>query len=74
MNDLVVVVLVGCFLLLYALPALVASSRGHQQTMAITVLTLLLGWSLLGWIIALVWACTAIRPTPAPTGALTHTP
>jgi hypothetical protein len=67
MNDLVVVVLVGLFLVIYALPALVASSRGHQQTMAITVLTLLLGWSLLGWIIALVWACTAIRPAPAPT-------
>jgi hypothetical protein len=43
---------------LYVLPALVASSRHHRQTMAITVLNLLLGWTLLGWVGALVWSCT----------------
>jgi hypothetical protein len=43
---------------LYVLPALVAASRHHRQTMAITVLNVLLGWTLLGWAGALVWSCT----------------
>lgn len=50
---------------LYVLPALVAASRHHRQTMAITVLNLLLGWTLLGWAGALVWSCT----NPAAVGA-----
>ena len=41
-------------LTIYFLPAIVASARLHRQTMAIVVLDLLLGWTLLGWIAALV--------------------
>lgn len=46
-------------LFVYMLPAFVAWRRGHRQTGAIAVLNLLLGWTILGWIGALVWACTA---------------
>lgn len=46
------------FICLYFLPGLVATSRRHSQTMAIWVLTFVGGWTLLGWIVALVWACT----------------
>jgi hypothetical protein len=48
------------FLLIYFIPAMVASSREHQQRLAIFMLNLLLGWTALGWIIAIVWACTAV--------------
>jgi len=48
------VLLVG--LLFYFLPALVAAKRGHRNATSIFVLNLLLGWTLLGWVIALVWA------------------
>ena len=44
--------------LMYFVPAVVASSRKHKNATAITVLNLFLGWTLLVWIIALVWACT----------------
>jgi len=44
------------------LPILVAHRRQHHNKTAIAILTLLLGWTILGWIIALVWACTAVRP------------
>ena len=55
--------LVSIFLLLYWAPVVIAGLRGHPQTMAIAVLTLLAGWTALGWLIALVWACTAVdRP------------
>ncbi len=50
-------------LLLYFLPAFIAGMRGHQNTAAIFVLTLLLGWTFLGWTAALVWSFTAVdRP------------
>jgi Superinfection immunity protein len=52
-------VLFGFLLVLYFLPSMTAEGRGHHQLLAILVLNLLLGWTMVGWIAALVWACTA---------------
>ena len=41
---------------IYVLPALLAWSMGSPQRMAITLLNVLLGWTILGWIAALIWA------------------
>lgn len=49
-------------LAVYLLPALVALGRGHHQAWAITALDVLLGWTLLGWVAALVWSLTSIPP------------
>ena len=43
---------------LYFVPTTVATWRGHPQHLAISVLNLLAGWTLIGWIGSLVWACT----------------
>jgi hypothetical protein len=43
---------------IYILPAYIARQRGHRNREAITVLNILAGWTVLGWIIALVWAYT----------------
>jgi hypothetical protein len=48
--------IVAC--LIYFLPTVLALCRGHLSTFAIFLLNLLLGWTLLGWIIALIWSCT----------------
>ena len=48
-------------ILVYLLPAFIASHRHHPQTMAIFLLNLFLGWTGLGWVGALVWAATAIN-------------
>jgi hypothetical protein len=40
----------------YLLPAIIAKCRNHYNRGAIFVLTLLGGWTLVGWIIAMVWA------------------
>jgi hypothetical protein len=45
----------------YFIPCIIALMRSHRNAMAIFVLNLLLGWSVLGWIIALVWAMTAAK-------------
>ena len=44
----------------YFLPSIVAFSRGHHNAVAITILNLFLGWTFLGWVIALVWSATAV--------------
>jgi len=56
----------------YFVPALVAHLRRHRNEGAVSVLNLLLGWTVLGWIIALIWACTAnTRPKPTPAAPAT---
>ena len=48
----------GGSLLIYFSPAMIAETRGHPSTTAIFILNLLLGWIVLGWIVALIWAHT----------------
>ena len=50
-------------IVMYFLPAVVATCRGHHNQGAIFALNLLLGWTLLGWVAAFVWACTASQTT-----------
>ena len=44
--------------LIYFLPTVIALARGHLSTLAIFLLNLFLGWTLIGWLIALIWCCT----------------
>ncbi|WP_079219035.1 superinfection immunity protein [Herbaspirillum robiniae] len=44
--------------LLYFLPTFEAWLRNHPKLVAIAILNLLLGWTLLGWIAAYVWTFT----------------
>jgi hypothetical protein len=60
----IITICIGFFL--YMLPAVVGSCRHHHNQLAITMLNLLLGWTGLGWALALVWACTATRRTTEP--------
>jgi Superinfection immunity protein len=40
------------------MPTLVARSRQHPNTGGIFVVNLLFGWTFIGWVVALAWACT----------------
>lgn len=51
--------------LLYWAPAIVAGKAGHRNTMAIAVLNTLLGWTVIGWVVALVWAYVTPPPSAA---------
>lgn len=42
--------------LLYLIPTVIAVYRGHDHVGPIAAINILLGWSLLGWVGALVWA------------------
>jgi hypothetical protein len=43
----------------YWVPTVIAVVRHHHRVVAIGLVNLLLGWSIIGWVAALVWACTA---------------
>jgi hypothetical protein len=61
--------IISLVLMTYFLPFIVAVNRRHVNRLAIGVLNLLLGWTLLGWVAALVWACTAsVEISPATKG------
>ena len=47
----------------YFLPIIVAVMRGHNQTVPIALVCIFLGWTFLGWVVALIWSFT--NPTPA---------
>lgn len=49
-------------LAIYFFPTWLAGHRQHHNTGAIFALDLLLGWTVMGWIASLVWACTAVKP------------
>ncbi len=40
----------------YFLPAIIAFARSKRDAGSILVLNFLLGWTAIGWVIALVWA------------------
>ena len=46
----------------YLLPTVIACCRSHHNAGAIFVVNLALGWTFLGWLAALVWACTNQAP------------
>lgn len=46
-------------LVLYFAPTVNAVRRDHPNKVSIIVLNVLLGWTLLGWIVALVWSYSA---------------
>lgn len=54
---------VGLGLLIYFAPTIVASQKSHRNTTAILVLNFLLGWTFLGWALALIWAVYKERET-----------
>ena len=56
MGILVVLIVVVLSVLLYILPAIIAVKRDHRSKGGIIALNILLGWSVLAWIIALIWS------------------
>ena len=44
-------------LLIYFIPTFAAFNRGKRNAPAIFILNLLAGWTFIGWVAAMVWAC-----------------
>ncbi|HEX3874368.1 MAG TPA: superinfection immunity protein [Solirubrobacteraceae bacterium] len=58
--------LVFILLCLYFVPTVVAVKRAHHQLSAILIVNVFLGWTFVGWVVALAMAFTPVdapRPT-----------
>ena len=56
MDGVAILILLVVF---HFLPTMIALLRGHHNGFAIFLTNLLLGWTVIGWIVALIWSCTA---------------
>jgi len=57
-GIIILLILLFLGLMLYFLPAFIALITFHRNAAAIAVLNLLAGWTVVGWLIAIVWAFT----------------
>jgi hypothetical protein len=46
----------GFGFVMYFLPSIIALARSKRDITAIVLLNLFLGWTMIGWVVALVWA------------------
>jgi hypothetical protein len=47
---------------MYFLPSIIAFGRNKRDTTSIVLLNFFLGWTMIGWVIALVWAVKNDEP------------
>lgn len=52
----------GVGFVMYFLPSIIALARNKRDTLAIFLLNLFLGWSVIGWFVALIWAAKTDVP------------
>jgi hypothetical protein len=50
---------------IYISPILVAIYRNHRSRLQIAMLNILLGWTVIGWAVALIWAVSPPAPVIA---------
>jgi hypothetical protein len=61
LTEFMVTTSLGMAILFYFVPSILAMIRHHRQRSAIFVLNIFLGWTVIGWVGALVWSFT--KPT-----------
>ncbi len=59
MEALVALITLVLVVAVYFFPTIIAGFRKHKNTLAIGLLNLFLGWTLIGWLGALIWAVLA---------------
>jgi hypothetical protein len=47
---------------IYLFPSIVAWIRGHKNETPIAILNLAFGWTVIGWVGCLAWACSHLKP------------
>lgn len=50
------VLLISVSVVLHFLPTVIALARHHRNRLGIFLVNLLLGWTIFGWVAALIWA------------------
>ncbi len=66
MDDIVAIIIVLAALWIHFMPTVEAYRTDHPQRRAIAMLNIIGGWTVIGWIGAMVWAHTARDQRPNP--------
>ena len=61
--SLIVTLLIGIVIFMYFLPAIIGFYRNKHNKLAIFALNTLVGWSVVGWVISLIWALSSDAKT-----------
>ena len=62
-SLIVAFLLIGIAIFMYFLPAIIGFYRNKHNKLAIFALNTLVGWSVIGWIISLIWALSGdVKP------------
>lgn len=51
-----IAIYLGFIILIYLIPSLLAYSRKVPSKLSISILNVFLGWTLIGWVVSLIWA------------------
>jgi hypothetical protein len=55
----------GFGFVMYFLPSIIALARSKRDLLSIFLLNLFLGWSVIGWVVALIWSVKGDTPVVA---------
>jgi len=61
-NNILIVLmlgLIGFSTMIYMLPSIIAYKRNHLNIACVVLVNIFFGWTLLGWLIALIWATSS---------------
>jgi hypothetical protein len=64
-GVMLIIILMAVGVLVYFTPWFVANKRNHPNRRSIGFLNLLLGWTFIGWVVALVWAYSNFQSAAA---------
>ena len=56
MESLAAILVLLFVIAVYLIPTIIAFARGHASKWGIGVLNIVLGWSLVFWVVALIWS------------------
>ncbi|AXT60240.1 superinfection immunity protein [Aquimarina sp. AD10] len=64
-QDTVIVIMIIVAIAFYFIPSIIALIRWKKNLVAIIALNFFLGWSLIGWVVSLVWSLSSdSKPQP----------
>ncbi len=64
-QDTVIIVMIIVGIVFYFIPSIIALVRMKKNLIAIIALNFFLGWSLIGWVVSLVWSLSSdSKPRP----------
>jgi uncharacterized membrane protein len=56
------ILMLMAIVLIYMLPTFIAFGREHPRRQDVAVVNIILGWTLIGWLVAFLWATLAETP------------